>query len=576
MSTLGTSNRRSRWGIALPGALVGRALVPEILLVGLLVAGAAAVVYATGGSAFSFVHVAYLPILVAGYFFGLPGGVLAGLMAGIALGPFMPLDVEAGSSQTTLNWVVRTIMFTGVGAVAGLLASLLRRQLEAAKRFGFHDPLTQLPNRAQLVEDLTGRLGRPRPAEPLAVVTVGIGSFPSIQSAFGDRLAAALRQADVVRLKERLPSGAVLYDLGGARFAVTADAEPDLLAAALVDTLTEQVVIEGIPLLGTAHAGIASYPEDDTSAEGLVRASVSAFRDAIELDQPRVRFDQSHDLARRDALRLVADFQSALRSADQLMLAYQPKVDLETGSCAGVEALVRWQHPERGLLMPGRFIELVERTALIQPFTIEVIRLAVRQLLEWAARDVALTIAVNVSTRNLLDPAFADFVARELADSVLASKLQFEVTETSLMTAREEANRALRSFRDMGVKVALDDFGTGHSSLAYLRDLAVNEIKLDRSFLQNLVSDRRARVMVENTIRVAHELGLRVVAEGIEDAATYEYLRNAGCDLGQGFLIARPLPAAEVEQWLAGRAGMISGVSTLSTAPFVRAGLSGR
>ena len=530
-----------------------------MLLVGGLLAASTAAVYATGGTTYSFVHVAYIPILLAAFFFGPVGGVLGGVVAGVCIGPLMPLDVQAGIEQTTVNWVLRALLFAGVGAVAGTLSALLRRQIDVVRRLGLFDPVTMIPNRSQLIEDLTGAIAKSRAGDRFSLVTVGLESLSSVQSAFGDGPADGLRRAIAARLKEVLPPPTKFYDLGGGLFAAGPlthadpnDAERD--AAALVRAFSERVVVDNLPLLPDAHAGVAAYPDNGAEAAGLVRASVSAYRESVELGRPQGRFDESHDIARRKALQLVGDLQAALRLEGELTLAYQPKVRIDNGQCVGVEALLRWNHPRHGLLLPGRFIEAVERTALIQPLTLRVADIALRQLASWGDRGIDLHVSINVSTRNLLDDVFLASLRKALVDRPgVGKRLQLEVTETSMMEARDEANGALRSFREFGVTAALDDFGTGHSSLAYLNDLTVDDLKLDRSFLRRILTDRKARLLVENTIRTAHQLGLRVVAEGVEDAETLTCLGDAGCDLVQGFLIARPLAPNDLEEWLRGR-----------------------
>jgi diguanylate cyclase len=242
----------------------------------------------------------------------------------------------------------------------------------------------------------------------------------------------------------------------------------------------------------------------------------------------------------RERLQLLGDLRVAL-DQHQLVLHYQPKLDLVTGAVRGVEALVRWQHPERGLLPPDAFVPTAERTGLINPLTDYVLDEALGQVAAWRTAGRAVPVAVNISARSLLDPGFPDRVFAALALHQLPSaNLILEITETSIMEDPEHALSALQRLHDAGVYLAIDDFGTGYSSLAYLKRLPVDEIKVDRSFVASLTTDARDRLIVASTVSLGRALGLDVVAEGVEDEDTLAVLQGLGCDLAQGFLFARP------------------------------------
>jgi EAL domain-containing protein (putative c-di-GMP-specific phosphodiesterase class I) len=315
-------------------------------------------------------------------------------------------------------------------------------------------------------------------------------------------------------------------------------------------------------VLSGGLCGIGRYPDHGSDARAVLRASVAALREAERLGLPYAIYDERNDQARRRVASLLPDLHQALRTGDQLALHYQPKLKLDTGLCIGVEALIRWTHPERGPIPPGQFIGLAEKTALIGPLTEWVLAAALRQLAVWKRDGIGLSIAINASVRNLEDPAFPVIVADRLAHyGVDPSRLEIEITESALMSAPDRVRLALNELRGLGVSVALDDFGTGHSSLTYLRDLPANTLKLDRSYLRNLRTDHKSRLIVRSTIETAHELGFRVVAEGIEDRESYERLGDLACDIGQGFYICRPLPAAELCGWLRSRMVPAEGVA---------------
>jgi diguanylate cyclase len=246
---------------------------------------------------------------------------------------------------------------------------------------------------------------------------------------------------------------------------------------------------------------------------------------------------------------LATDLRRALAD-DQLVLHYQPQVELGHGRPVAAEGLVRWRHPQRGLLGPLEFIEVAERTGLIKDLTYRVLDLGLQDLRSWSEQGRTLSLSLNVSVRSLLDRRFPVEVGKLLArHGVDGRGLTLELTESSLMVDPEIAKKTMRDLSELGVAVAIDDFGTGYSSLAYLTDLPIGELKIDKSFVRAMSSDRRNAIVVRSTIELAHNLGLRTVAEGIEDAYTFERLRALGCELAQGFHMSEPLPAAGLVSW---------------------------
>jgi EAL domain-containing protein (putative c-di-GMP-specific phosphodiesterase class I) len=261
-------------------------------------------------------------------------------------------------------------------------------------------------------------------------------------------------------------------------------------------------------------------------------------------------YEHEHDRHRPERLALVSDLREAI-DAGQLMLQYQPQVAMDSGAVVGVEALVRWRHPRRGLVPPDDFIPLAEQAGLIGRVTSWVLDTALEECSRWQAQGRELALSVNVSVRDLHDPAFPSMVERLLAKhQVPAELLTIEITENSLMADVKRAGALLCTLRRRGVRLSVDDFGTGYSSLAYLKGLPLDELKLDRSFIRELVDTSTDRAIVRATIALGHDLGLKVVAEGVEDTATIELLRSLGCDLVQGYAISRPLSRPDLLPWL--------------------------
>lgn len=524
---------------------------------GLLLGAITIIVYRTGGTHLAYVHLIYLPILIGGFFFGISGGVLIGLLAGLCLGPWMPLDTAHGLVQSTFNWLSRTGFFMLSGGVAGALCSVLSRQTELVRRHGFHDSLTGLPNRARLLADLDALIADHSDAEHsrLVVLVVGLPHFDTVLTSLGHRHADALLRHAAERLGSALPDGASLYDLGGGTYAVLLEnglyGEAVKSGNRLLEALEAPFLIDGVPVLSGGQYGVAHHPHHGTDALLLLRAATAALRDAQMRGQPHSIYDDAKDKERRKTALLLPDLKAALKRDDQLELHYQPKVRLDTGDCTGVEALIRWRHPQRGMVPPGQFVELAEQTALIEPLTDWVLGAALQQLAAWRRDGIDLLLAVNISARNLENPALPHAIADQLKfHSVEPSQLEIEITESAFMALPKVAIQSLNALRSLGVTIALDDFGCGQSSLSYLRDLPVDTLKLDRSFLRNLAVDAKSQLIVGSMIDMARNLGFKVTAEGVETRPIYDRLRALSCDMGQGYHIGRPMPDAALQEWL--------------------------
>ncbi|MGH2887393.1 MAG: putative bifunctional diguanylate cyclase/phosphodiesterase, partial [Solirubrobacteraceae bacterium] len=317
----------------------------------------------------------------------------------------------------------------------------------------------------------------------------------------------------------------------------------------LQEALHMPVDVDGISIALDASIGLAWYPEHGDDVDTLLqRADVAMYR-ATEGHHPLVVYRSEDDYHSPERLGLAADLRHALAS-DELVLHYQPQVELGQGQPVAAEGLVRWHHPQRGLLGPLEFIEVAERTGVIKDLTYRVLDLGLRDLRSWTEQGRKLSLSLNISVRSLLDRRFPEEVADLLAEhGVDGHALTLELTESSLMVDPELAKRTMRQLAELGVSVAIDDFGTGYSSLAYLTDLPIGELKIDKSFVRAMSSDSRNAIVVRSTIELAHNLGLRTVAEGIEDAFTFERLRALGCELAQGFHMSKPLPANGLVRW---------------------------
>jgi EAL domain-containing protein (putative c-di-GMP-specific phosphodiesterase class I) len=316
--------------------------------------------------------------------------------------------------------------------------------------------------------------------------------------------------------------------------------------------LDEPFSLSGVQLEIDASIGIALAPEHGSDADTLLRRADVAMYVAKRSNSGFGFYTVDQDQHSPMRLAMVAELRRAIER-NELSLYFQPKVDLRTGQVSCVEALVRWQHARHGLLGPDLFVPIAEQTGLIRPLSRWVLDAALRQVNRWRQSGLDLAVAVNLSMRNLHDPEIADMIRQLLVRwGVPPASLTVEITESSLMADAARAMEVLERLRAMGISVSIDDFGTGYSSLSYLKRLPVHELKLDKSFVGTMASDSNDAAIVRSTLGLAHDLGLSVVAEGVEDQATWDLLNGLGCDVAQGYYISRPLPSREVGLWLSG------------------------
>ena len=424
-----------------------------------------------------------------------------------------------------------------------------------------HDPLTDLPNRTALLEHLRGAIGRATPSSSVAIFLLDFDRFKvvndSLGHAAGDRLLILLAE----RLRQAVEGHHGIARLGGDEFAIMASAIASPAAARaiaqeLLAAARSTATIRGQKIHAQASIGIA-FSDGSILAEELLQHADMAMYAAKDAggDQCRL-FDPAMYAEIHERLILEAELRRAVEQ-DELVLHYQPIVDLQHDRLLGLEALVRWQHPARGLLGPHSFIPLAEETGLIGTVGAHVLRMACQQLRAWrdtypAAADV--TISVNVSARQFRREHLSLDIEHALQEAALpAAALVLELTESALMDDPEAALLTLMQFKKTGIRLAIDDFGIGYSSISQLRQLPVDQLKLDRSFIGALGRDPRGTAVVEAVLRLGQGLGLQTVAEGVESAATATQLRALGCDVAQGFYYARPLPADQVATWLVAR-----------------------
>ena len=433
------------------------------------------------------------------------------------------------------------------------------------------DPLTGLPNRQWLLDRTRHALGEAESTgRRAALVLIDLDRFRAVNDTLGHRAGDRLLLQLAGRLRLALPRGAEAARLGGDEFAVLipltdSATSAQRVARTLVAALGSPLDLDGMSLVLEASAGVAVYPEHATETEGLLqRADVAMYQAKRDRSGVEV-YEARRDGNTPDRLGLLGDLRRALQ-AREVALHYQPKVGFD-GRVVGLEALVRWAHPERGHVSPEEFIAIAETSGLMPVLTEYVLETALAQVADWRAAGLQVPVAVNVSPRDVHTPGFAGAVAARLArHGVPPGALQLEITEHVLLEDPQRAADTLAGLTGHGVKMSLDDFGTGYSSLVHLRRLPVSELKIDRSFVARLAVDPEDLEIVRCTVDLAHSLGLRVVAEGVEDDETWEHLRDLGCDAVQGWLVAAAMPPQETTAWLRARGPGPAGAKALPAA----------
>ena len=418
------------------------------------------------------------------------------------------------------------------------------------------DVLTGLPNRLAFGEEVGRALGEGvRHGRSVAVMMMDVDGFKDLNDTLGHSSGDALLRAIAERLGTALGNGSVVARLGGDEFGVLV---PDLAgvgeavdaAKGLLGQLEEPFEVDGVALDVRASVGVAVGPDHGRVVDEVIRhADVAMYVAKANRSGHEVYAPERNEHSRR-RLTLLNELRPAILGR-QLVLYYQPKADMRTGEVCGLEALLRWPHPTLGMVPPGEFIGLAEYTGLVRPLTELVLDEACQQLARWQEEGIAVPVAVNVSARAVHDPSFPERVRERLAEHGLpAELLVLELTESAVMAEPEAALAVMHELADMGVKLSIDDFGTGYSSLAYLSRLPVHEVKIDQSFVFHVDTHTNNRVIVESTIELARNLGLSVVAEGVETIPVWQTLARLGCTTAQGYLIARPEPEELVTELL--------------------------
>lgn len=519
-------------------------------LLALSLAGATLLVFATGGTAYSYPYLILIPVLFGAAWYGLAGGLITALIAG-SLMATMPLDVERGVSQETFNWLLRLALYLVLGGVAGWLFQSLREAFRQRQQLVRTDPRSHLRNQVALDQDLNAWLASYKSrVTHLGLLVVRITDIAEVLEAMGadasDELAGSLGD----RLSRLVGERGRVYRFSVSELAVLLN---DVDEARLVDYAQRvieagehNVQVESVPVRAQLVVGGSSsedHPRDALTTDRLVSEARIALYAAMDRRLSYCRYVPELKQRSKDTVQMIAQVRRGLERRE-FEMHFQPKIRIRDGALAGCECLIRWRDENRQLILPGRFMPKVENTTLIAPVT----EFVTTEGCEFVKR-FRKTTSINFSARNLLDERLLTFLQKVVSRCDIAPEtVEIEVTESALIQNLDAARSAIQTLRDIGFGVSIDDFGTGFASFDYLRRLPITGIKIDRAFVRDIEADERARRLMACMVDMGHALELEVTAEGVETAGQYRLLKAMGCDLAQGFYFS---PALAEEQFMA-------------------------
>jgi EAL domain-containing protein (putative c-di-GMP-specific phosphodiesterase class I)/GAF domain-containing protein len=471
-----------------------------------------------------------------------------------------PLTTEDGLGLGTLCVIdtkPREVMSAEAASMLTRLAGLVMTRIMALRSRNYVDATTGLHNRLRFEEDIV-TVRQDTPDHVMAVIDIiSPGFFNDVIKTLGYDFSSNLMVAIRDRLLALMPAACRLYKIGPTRFGLLLPGNAgEALCQAIVHDFKSAVVCQDIPLLMTAGIGLLGLEQSGLSARQLLRLAISAADDAREKLPGWGYYEHTRDTQQQRTFTLLRSLITAMQSTDQLRLVYQPRIHMSTGECTSVEALLRWEHPNLGSVSPAEFIPLAEKTALMGQLSLWVLRTAITQAAQWQRDGLRFKVSINATVNDLESPHFTDaLIALTQEAGVDPCLLEVEVTESSRIVAFDTVVKHLDRLCDNGVEIAIDDFGTGYSNWSHLQQLPARVVKLDQSLIDNLADSEKTQCLVRTLIHLGTSLGYRVVAEGVETQESFQLVKTWGCHEVQGFLIARPMDAVAVTEWLSRRVG---------------------
>lgn len=508
-----------------------------------------AIVYWTGGTKFAYPHLIYIPILFSAIFFSLTGGVVGGLLSGVVLA-IMPLDTVTMQMQPAGNGLIRLIFLTNFGFITGVIFKYIVKQYKRLEDIAYYDLITGLKN----IIMLKTRLDELKEKNiAFSLVSISIENILEILNIVGHSQSDLVLKSVADYFKKYKKNGMELYNSYTFRF--------DFLLIGYDNASVEKWIKAFIDhnqnyslnlnktdiFLELVLGAYVSETNNDTS-DNIIKKTYTAIDFANGKKHNYAIYKENMD-GRFNITVLISEVVNSLKN-NHFFIEYQPKLNLEDNKIYGVEALIRWNHPTLGRIPPIDFIPLLEKTNYINSLTYWILDKVTEDIKDWKAKGIDLKISINITPQNLQTKEFTDKILK-MADNIKeVFSVELELTESDLMNELDSINIILKEFKDKGIKIYIDDFGTGYSSLAYLKNLPIDFIKIDKSFIKDLIMDENDREIVDTTIKLGHALGKIIVAEGVEDKETFDLLRKLNCNEIQGYYFAKPMPKDKLEEFI--------------------------
>jgi EAL domain-containing protein (putative c-di-GMP-specific phosphodiesterase class I)/GGDEF domain-containing protein len=507
------------------------------------------VIYLTGGTSLPYTHIMYIPIIIAAFFFGIKGGVSVALLAGISLGPFMPVNVSKGQMQDLSSWLIRIAFFVIMGLVIGLLFNRIKKDKEIQIKKSYEHVTTGYPNVNKLSIDITAMINKQISFSVVIFKIVNLDHINTyVDYTIGEK--SALKVLEI--LKKYFDKDHTYSIYTNEMVVVMRECKIEdayVKAKEFISNFKEPIFIDGLPVGLVIKGGIANFPLHGLEANDLFEKmnrtlaheehdqnGIAVYQDSIE---KKVKENYETAVLLYDAIK-----------NDKFKIVYQPKIDLETNEVMGTEALLRWDNDGKSNMSTAKFIKIAEDAGIISDITKWVIKNAVEQLKKWQEDGIKTKIAVNISSKDLKNDSIIDYTVNCIkASQIEATMLEFELTERTIVENENRAEYLLNRIKDIGIRISLDDFGTGHNSLVHLIRLPIDYIKIDKIFIDN-IHDIHNRNLIQGVINLVHNLGMKVIAEGVETEEQMMLLSDMGCDNIQGYYFSKPLPPEEIKEFI--------------------------
>ncbi len=503
-------------------------------------------VYNTGGIKYVYSHTMYIPILICGLALGRYWALLIAVIAGVLLGPFMPIEVTTGESQAFINWFYRLLIFVLIGGLSGFASEINKANKATITGLLYHHMDTELPN----INSVKSFNETHVVSGECVFLSIIIANEDSIVTTVGMNGYYEVLQTLYMKIKDYLPDDAFIAQIDSVKFwAMTGNKEKRFSGQELDDLFDDKYIVGSRPLYVDANIGFLrkTLKNAELEASMFYECDIAAYY-ARKHHLTYVDYQDTVEHESKD-MQLLAGFTEAMDNGE-FYLVYQPVFDLESMQPILFEALIRWEHHKRGLIMPDKFISMIEETQLIHRLTDFVIKRTLAKLTEFRVGGMSVKMSVNISVRNLYDPNFCDKILHMFSENKIdPSKVELEITENLMMEDSQKGKKVLTALSDEGFSISIDDFGKGYSSLAYLSRYRLNTIKIDKEFVLNMAYDKTDQNIVKAAIVLAHELNCKVVAEGVENEKTLKMLKTMNCDYAQGFYYAKPIHEDEVITW---------------------------